>query len=150
MLEETYEKFKQQLLARKTGDIQLPDIVQIADKQVHHLCSYNYYYVKNEDTIKTQGQTHNDIYDTDKLNHEYECGIYEDIVKTEQLMADIKCIDNEEKAAAEKFKEEFDNFPLSDFKHVGQIATPADPGLCEAAESELYALEQLALQQLQN
>ena len=76
--------------------------------------------------------------------------IYEDIVKTEQLMADIKRIDNEEKAAAEKFKEEFDNFPLSDFKHVGQIATPADPGLREAAESELYALEQLALQQLQN
>ena len=138
MLEETYEKFKQKLLARKTGDIQLPDIVQIADEQVHHLCSYNHYYVKNEDTIEIQGQNHNDIYDTDELNHEYEYGIYEDIVKTEQLMVDIKRIDNEEKAAAEKFKEEFDNFPLSDFKHAGQIAAPADPGLREAAESELY------------
>ena len=65
-------------------------------------------------------------------------------------MADIKCIDDEEKAAAEKFKEEFDNFPLSNFKQAGQIAAPADPGLSEVAECELYTLEQLALQQLQN
>ena len=68
MLKETYEKFKQQLLARKTGDIQLPDVVQIADEQVHHLCSYNHYYVKNEDTIEIQGQYHNDIYDTGSTN----------------------------------------------------------------------------------
>ena len=90
MLEETYEKFKQQLLARKTGEAQMPDIVQIADEQVHNLCSYNHYYVKNENTIDKQGHTHNNIYDTDELNHEYEYGIYEDIIKTEQLMADIK------------------------------------------------------------
>ena len=150
MLEETYKKFKQQLLARKTGDTQLPDIVEIADEQVHHLCSYNHYYVKNENLIETQGHNHNHIYDTDELNHEYEYGIYEDILKTEQLMADIKHIDDEEKAAAEEFKQEFDNFPLSKFWQAGQIAAPADPGLCEAAESELYALEQLVLQQLQN
>ena len=101
MLEETYEKFKQQLLARKTGDTQLPDIVQIADEQVHYLCSYNHYCVKNENTIDKKGHNHNDIYDIDELNHEYEYGIYEDIIKTEQLMADIKRIDDEEKAAAE-------------------------------------------------
>ena len=76
MLEETYEKFKQQLLARKTGDTQLPDIVKIADEQVHHLCSYNHYYVKNENMIEIQEHKHNDIYDTDELNHEYEYGIY--------------------------------------------------------------------------
>ena len=150
MLEETYEKFKQQLLARKTGETQVPDIVQITHEQVHHLCSYNHYYVKNDNTLDKEGHTHNDIYDTDKLTHEYEYGIYEDVIKTEQLMADIKRIDDEEKAAVEKFKEEFDNFPLPDFKHAGQIDNQTDPGLRKAAESELYILEQLALQQLQN
>ena len=149
MLEETYEKFKQQLLAKKTGQTELPDIVQIADEQVHHLCSYNHYYLKNDKQNDKQGQVHNDIYEIHELNHEYEYGIYEDIVKTETLMADIKRMHNEEKATAEEFNNVFDDFPLSEFKQTGQIAEPADPGLSEAANAELFALEQLAVQQLQ-
>ena len=119
MLEETYDKFKQQLLAKKTGNVQMPEIVQIADEQVHHLCSYNHYYVKNDNLLDRQGHNHNDIYDTDEMTHEYEYGIYEDVIKTEQLMADIRRIDDEEKATAEKFNEDFENFPLSEFKHAG-------------------------------
>ena len=31
-----------------------------------------------------------DIYDTSELEHEFEYGIYEDVLKTEQLMAELK------------------------------------------------------------
>ena len=34
-----------------------------------------------------------DIYDTSELEHEFEYGIYEDVLKTEQLMAELKRID---------------------------------------------------------
>ena len=137
-------------MAKKTGNVQMPEIVQIADEQVHHLCSYIHCYVKNDNSNDKMGQNHNNIYDTDELTHEYEYDIYEDVMKTEQLMADIKRIDDKEKAAVEKFNEVFNNFPLLEFKHAGQINNPADPGLRKAAKSELYVLEQLALQQLQN
>ena len=43
----------------------------------------------------------NDIYDTSELEHEFEYGIYEDVFKTEQLMADLKRIDEAEKAKQE-------------------------------------------------
>ena len=32
----------------------------------------------------------NDIYDTTEVEHEFEYGIYKDIFKTEELMADLK------------------------------------------------------------
>ena len=32
----------------------------------------------------------NDIYDTSELEHEFEYGIYEDVLKTKQLMAELK------------------------------------------------------------
>ena len=49
MLAETYEKFKLQLKAQKTGNEQLPEVVQTSDEQVHYLCSYNHYPVKGDD-----------------------------------------------------------------------------------------------------
>ena len=47
MLAETYEKFKLQLKAQKTGNEQLPEVVQTSDEQVHYICSYNHYPVKD-------------------------------------------------------------------------------------------------------
>ena len=38
----------------------------------------------------------NDIYDTSELEHEFEYGIYEVVLKTEQLMAELKRIDEVE------------------------------------------------------
>ena len=94
MLAETYEKFKLQLKAQKTGNEQLPEVVQTSDEQVHYICSYNHYPVKDDD-IKS-GLTHNDVYNTDELTHDLEYGLFEDIIKSEQLMADLKQIDEYE------------------------------------------------------
>ena len=49
-------------------------------------------------TNEGQGQHNdaNDIYDTSELEHEFEYGIYEDVFKTEQLMAELKHIDEAE------------------------------------------------------
>ena len=33
------------------------------------------------------GLTHNDVYNTDELTHEFEYGLFEDIVKSKQLAA---------------------------------------------------------------
>ena len=60
MLAETYEKFKLQLKAQKTGNEQLPEVLQTSDEQVHYICSYNHYPVKGDD-IKL-GLIHNDVY----------------------------------------------------------------------------------------
>ena len=38
MLAETYEKFKLQLKVQKTGNEQLPEVVQTSDEQVHYIC----------------------------------------------------------------------------------------------------------------
>ena len=96
MLAETYEKFKSQLKAQKTGNEQLPEVVQTSDEQVHYICSYNHYPVKGDD-IKS-GLIHNDIYNTDELTHEFEYGLFKDIIKSEQLMADLKQIDEYEES----------------------------------------------------
>ena len=115
---------------------------------MYHICSYNHYHVK--DDAEKQGHNQNDIYDTDELKHEYECGIYEDIVKTEQFMADIKKMDQDNSIENEKFKFEYDNFPMSTFKHAEKVSNSADPGLCRAADAELYQLEQFETIQLQH
>ena len=49
MLEETYEKFKLQLKSKKSGNEQLPEVVEIPDVKIHHICSYNHYRVKDSD-----------------------------------------------------------------------------------------------------
>ena len=124
MLEETYEKFKLQLKLKKSGHEQLPKVVNTLDAQMHHICSYDHYRVKDSD-IK-MGQSHNDVYDTDELSHEFEYGLFEDILKSEQLMADLQEIDEEEKTLKQNQNEEFDMFPIKNFKNTGQIVNEQD------------------------
>ena len=100
MLAETYEKFKSQLKVKKTGNEQLPEVVQTSDKQVHYICSYNHYPIKDDDV--KMGLIHNDVYNADELTHEFEYGLFEDIIKSEQLMADWKQIDEYEASIQEQ------------------------------------------------
>ena len=145
MLAETYEKFKLQLKAQKTSNEQLPEVVQTSDEQVHYICSHNHYPVKGDD-IKS-GLIHNDVYNTDELTHEFEYGLFEDIIKSEQLMADLKQIDEYESSIQEQLNNEFDYFPLKEFKNAGVIPNENDPGLKLAADAELFKIEQQVLQQ---
>ena len=69
MLEETYDKFKKQLKAKKTSYDNLPEIVYNSDQQLHHICSYNHYRIK-DDEIKS-GLIDNDVYNTEELTHEF-------------------------------------------------------------------------------
>ena len=97
MLKETFDKFKKQLQSRKSvNTVDMPQIVSYNEEQVDQICSYNNYPIKTKDEkdIKS-GQCHNDIYEIDEIEHEFEYGIYEDVIKTEQFMADLKRIDEE-------------------------------------------------------
>ena len=88
----------------------------------------------------------NDIYDTSEIEHEFEYGIYEDVVKTEQLIADLKRID-ELKLENRKMRDiEFHNFPLEQFSEAGKVANHGNPHLQLAADTELYEIEQRAIQ----
>ena len=49
MLEETYDKFKKQLKDKKIGNDNLPEIVYNSEQQVHHICSYNHYRIKDDE-----------------------------------------------------------------------------------------------------
>ena len=97
-------------MAKKSDSEYLPEVVELSDEQVHHICSYNHYHIKEES--EKQGHSHQDIYDTDELTHEYEYGINEDIVKSEKFMADIKKMDQDDSIENEKFKFEYYNFPM--------------------------------------
>ena len=144
MLADTYEKFKSQLKAKKSGNEQLPEVVQTSDEQVHYICSYNHYPVKGDD-VKS-GLIHNDVYNIDELTHEFEYGLFEDIIKSEQLMADLKLIDEYEASIQEKLNEEFDHFSLEEFDNAGVIHNENDPGLKLAADAKLLEIEQKVLQ----
>ena len=148
MLEETYDKFKKQLKDKKTGNDNLPEIVYNSDQQVHHICSYNHYRIK-DDEVKL-GLTHNDVYNTDELTHKFEYSLFEDIIKSEQLMADLKQIDEHKETLKEHMNEEFDYFPMEDFKDAGIVINDKDPELKLAAPAELYTAEQQVLQQQQH
>ena len=147
MLEETYDKFKKQLKAKKTSNDNLPEIIYNSDQQVYHICSYSHYPIK-DDEIKL-GLIHNDVYNIDELTHEFEYGLFEDIVKSEQLMVDLKQIDEYEETRNEQMNQEFDNFPMEEFKDAGVVINNEDPELKLAAQAELYTLEQQVLQQQQ-
>ena len=112
---------------QKTTNQQLPEVVQTSDEQVHYICSYNHYPVKDDD-IKS-GLIHNDVYNTDELTHEFEYGLFKDIIKSEQLMADLKQIDEYEASIQEELNNEFDYFPLKEFNNAGVISNQNDPGL---------------------
>ena len=53
-----------------------------------------------------------------ELEHEFEYGIYEDILKTEELMAELKRIDQAENENKKIRNINFQNFPLEQFSDM--------------------------------
>ena len=93
------------------------------------------------------GLIHNDIYNTDELTHEFEYGLFEEIIKSEQLMVDLKQIYEYKASIQEQLNNEFDCFPLNEFNNAGVISNENDPGLKLAADAELFEIEQQVMQQ---
>ena len=150
MLEETYYKFKKNILPKikkKEPELQEPVIEKCNSEQVIEICSYNHYPVIDKSNEgQKQHNTHNDIYDTTELEHEFEYGIYKDVFKTEELMAELKRIDELEIESKKVRDVEFQNFPLEHFSEAGKVANKGDPQLKAAADMELYELEKHAIE----
>ena len=150
MLEETYFKFKKNILLKmkKTQpDFQEPVVEYCEPDQVIDICSYNHYPILDKSSQKQeQRNDDSDIYDTSELENEFEYGIYEDVLKTEQLMARLKRIDEAEKENKKLRDVQFGNFPLEQFSDAGKVANEGDPHLKAAADMELYDLEKRAIQ----
>ena len=147
---ETYFKFKKNILPKKKKmqpNFQEPIVEYCEPDQVIDICSYNHYPVLDK-TNETQEQHNddNDIYNTSELEHEFEYGIYEDVFKTEQLMAELKRIDEAEQENKKLRDLEFKDFPLEQFSDAGKVANEGDPHLKVAADTELYDLEKCAIQ----
>ena len=89
MLEETYLKFKKNILPKikkMEPDFQEPIIEYCEPEQVIDICSYNHYPVIDKaNEGQNEPNNDNDIYDTSELEHEFEYGIYEDVFKTKNL-----------------------------------------------------------------
>ena len=150
MLEETYFKFKKNILPKMKKmqpNFQEPVVEYCEPDQVIDICSYNHYTVLDK-TNETQEQHNddNDIYDTSELEHEFEYGIYEDVFKTEQLMAELKRIDEAEQENNKLRDLEFKDFPLEQFSGAGKVANEGDSHLKVAADTKLYDLEKHAIQ----
>ena len=94
MLEETYFKFKKNILPKMKKmqpNFQEPVVEYCEPDQIIDICSYIHYPVLDKTNEgQEQHNNDNDIYDTSELEHEFEYGIYEDVFKTEQLMAELK------------------------------------------------------------
>ena len=150
MLEETYIKFKKNILPkmkRMQPDLQEPEIEYCEPEQVIDICSYNHYPVlEKAKEGQQESNNNNDIYDTTELEHKFEYGIYEDIFKTEELMAELKRIDQAENENRKLRNINFQNFPLEQFSDAGKVANKGDPQLKAAADNELYELEKHAIQ----
>ena len=150
MLEETYFKFKKNILPKmkkSQPNFQEPVVEYCEPEQVIDICSYNHYPVLDKSSQRQEQQNDdNDIYDTSELEHEFEYGIYEDVLKTEQLMADLKRIDEAEKENKKLRDVQFGNFPLEQFSEAGKVANEGDRHLKAAADTELYDLEKCAIQ----
>ena len=150
MLEETYVKFKKNILPkmkRMQPDLQEPEIEYCEPQQVIDICSYNHYPVlEKAKEGQQQINNDNDIYGTTELEHEFEYGIYEDILKTEDLMAELKRIDQAKNENRKIRDINFQNFPLEQFSDAGKVANKGDPQLKTAADNELYELEKHAIQ----
>ena len=150
MLEETYFKFKENILLKmkKTEpNFQEPVVEYCEPEQVIDICSYNHYPILDKSNERQEcNNNDNDIYDTSELEHEFKYGIYEDVLKTEQLMAELKRIDEAEKENEKLRDLEFKDFPLEQFLDAGRIANEGDPQLIAAADTELYDLEKRAIQ----
>ena len=150
MIEETYFKFKKNILPKMKKmqpNFQEPVVEYCEPEQVIDICSYNHYPILDKTSQKQeQHNDDNDIYDTSELEHEFEYGIYEDVFKTEQLMAELKRIDQAEKENKKLRDVQFDDFPLEQFLDTGRVANEGDPQLKAAADTELYDLEKRAIQ----
>ena len=150
MLEETYFKFKKNILPKMKKlqpNLQEPVVEYCEPDQIIDICSYNHYPVI--DKVHEGQKQHNDdnnIYDTSKLEHEFEYGIYEDIIKTEEFMAELKRIDQAESESKELRDLEFGKFPLEQFSDAGKVANERDPHLKAAADTERYDLEKHTIQ----
>ena len=150
MLEETYLKFKKNILPKMKNmqpNFQEPVVEYCEPDQVIDICSYNHYPILDKSSQKLeQHNDDNDIYDTSELEHEFEYSIYEDVFKTEQLMAELKRIDEAKKENKKLRDIQFDNFPLEQFSDAGRVANEGDLHLKAAADTELYDLEKRAIQ----
>ena len=150
MLEETYIKFKKNILPKMKKiqpNFQEPVVEYCEPEQVIDICSYNHYPILDKSSPMEEKSNHdNDIYDTSELEHEFEYGIYEDVLKTEQLMAELKRIDEAENENKKLRNVQFGDFPLEQFSDAGKVANEGDPHLKAAADMELYDLEKCAIQ----
>ena len=150
MLEETYFKFKKNILPKMKKmqpNFQEPVVEYCENDQVIDICSYNHYPVLDKSSQKQeQHNDDNDIYDTSELEHKFEYRIYEDVFKTEQLMAALKRINEAEKENKKVRDVQFEDFPLEQFSDAGKVANEGDPHLKAAADTELYDLEKRAIQ----
>ena len=133
MLEETYFKFKKNILPKMKKmqpNFQEPVVEYCEPDQVIDICSYNHYPVLDRSSQKQE--QHNDdnvIYDTSELEHEFEYGIYEDVFKNEQLIAELKRIDEAKKENKKLRDVQFEDFSLEQFSDAGRIANEGDPQL---------------------
>ena len=150
MLEETYFKFKKNILPKMKKmqpNFQEPVVEYCEPDQVIDICSYNHYPVLDKSSQKQeQHNDDNDIYDTSELEHEFKYGIYEDMFKTEQLMAELKRIDEAEQENKKLRDVQFEDFPLEQFSDAGRVANEGDPHLKAAANTKLYNLEKRTIQ----
>ena len=150
MLEETYFKFKKNILPKMKKmqpNFQEPVVEYCEPDQVINICSYNHYPILDKSNQEQeQHNDDNDIYDTSELEHKFEYGIYEDVFKTEQLMAELKRNDEAKKEKKKLRDFQFKDFPLEQFSDAGRIANEGDPHLKAAANTELYDLEKCAIQ----
>ena len=128
-------------------NFQEPVVEYCEPEQVIDICSYNHYPRLDKSSPKQcNSNDDNDIYDTSELEHEFEYGIYEDVLKTEQLMAELKRIDEAENENKKSRDVHFGNFPLEQFSDAGKVANEGDPQLKAAADTELYEIEKRAIQ----
>ena len=131
MLEETYFKFKKNILPKMKKmqpNFQEPVVEYCEPEQVIDICSYNHYPILDKSCQQEQKcNDDNDIYDTSELEHEFEYGIYEDVLKTEQLMAELKRIDEAENENKKLRDVQFGDFPLEQFSDAGKVANEGDP-----------------------
>ena len=150
MLEETYLKFKKNILPKMKKmqpNFQEPVVEYCEPEQVIDICSYNHYPILDKSSQNQRNSNdNNDIYDTSELEHEFEYGIYEDVLKTEQLMAELKRIDEAENENKKSRDVHFGDFPLEQFSDAGKVANEGDPQLKAAADMELYEIEKRAIQ----
>ena len=128
-------------------NFQEPVVEYCEPEQVIDICSYNHYPILNKlSPTQSNSNDDKDIYDTSELEHEFEYGIYEDVLKTEQFMAELKRIDEAENENKKTWDVHFGDFPLEQFSDAGKVANEGDPQLKAAADTELYEIEKHAIQ----